>query len=96
MRTPVSAGSFPPGPRDRTDRRLGRGGLPNLAVVALFVVSFVVRASQGYEEASVAGFVLSLIALAILGISGWLGGKLAYRYGVRVADEQAQREGFTH
>ncbi|WP_202878223.1 DUF2231 domain-containing protein [Kribbella jejuensis] len=39
---------------------------------------------------------LSLIALAILGVSGWLGGKLAYRYGVRVADEQTQREGFAH
>jgi uncharacterized membrane protein len=30
----------------------------------------------------------------VLGISGWLGGKLAYRWGVRVADEHVQREGF--
>jgi uncharacterized membrane protein len=66
----------------------------NLTVVALFVIGFVVRAGQGYEEASVAGFVLSLVALSLLGVSGWLGGKLAYHYGVRVASEETQAEGF--
>jgi uncharacterized membrane protein len=35
-----------------------------------------------------------VVAVAILGASGWLGGKLAYHYGVRVADEQTQAEGF--
>ena len=30
----------------------------------------------------------------MLGVSGFLGGKLAYRYGVRVADEATQAEGF--
>ncbi|WP_375136040.1 hypothetical protein [Microbacterium sp. HMWF026] len=39
-------------------------------------------------------FALSVVASAGLGISGWLGGKLAYRWGVRVADENTQREGF--
>lgn len=67
----------------------------NLTVVILFAINFAVRAGQDYEKASVFGFVLSLIGLALLGASGWLGGKLAYRYGVRVADEQTQREGFT-
>ena len=38
--------------------------------------------------------VLSLLGLAALGASGWLGGKLAYHYGVRVADEMTQSEGF--
>jgi uncharacterized membrane protein len=66
----------------------------NLTVVALFVIDFVVRAGQGYEETSVAGFVLSLVALSLLGVSGWLGGKLAYHYGVRVASEETQNEGF--
>jgi len=66
----------------------------NLAVVALFVVDFVVRAAQGYEEASVVGLVLSLVALAMLGVSGWLGGVLAYHYGIRVAAEQDQADGF--
>jgi len=38
--------------------------------------------------------VISIVALALLSISGWLGGKLSYRYGVRVADEGTQDEGF--
>ncbi|WP_344238660.1 DUF2231 domain-containing protein [Kribbella hippodromi] len=67
-----------------------------LTVVVLFAINFGVRAGHGYESASVAGFVLSLIGLAILGVSGWLGGKLAYRYGVRVADERTQGQGFAH
>ena len=66
----------------------------NLAVTALFVVNWFVRAGEDYDEVSVVGFVLSLIALAALGVSGWLGGKLAYHYGVRVAAESTQREGF--
>jgi uncharacterized membrane protein len=65
----------------------------NLVVVAVFVIDFVVRANQGYEKASATGLVLTVVALAILGVSGWLGGKLAYRYGVRVADEHTQTEG---
>jgi hypothetical protein len=30
----------------------------------------------------------------VLGVSGYLGGKLTYRYGVRVADEVTQAEGY--
>ena len=37
--------------------------------------------------------VVSAIALGILSVSGWLGGTLVYRYGVRVADEGTQTEG---
>jgi uncharacterized membrane protein len=36
---------------------------------------------------------LSLLALALLGASGWLGGMLAYHFGVRVAGERMQAEG---
>ena len=66
----------------------------NLVVVVLFAASFAVRAANGYEEFDSAGFVLSLLAIAVLGASGWLGGELAYRYGVRVADEQTQSRAF--
>ena len=38
--------------------------------------------------------VLSFVGLAVVGASGFLGGKLAYHYGVRVADESVQAEGF--
>jgi hypothetical protein len=34
------------------------------------------------------------VSLAALAASGFLGGELAYRYGVRVADEATQSEGF--
>jgi uncharacterized membrane protein len=37
---------------------------------------------------------VSVVALALLAVSGWLGGQLAYRYGVRVADEATQAEGY--
>ncbi|MFD1210620.1 DUF2231 domain-containing protein [Arthrobacter sp. GCM10027362] len=67
----------------------------NLAVTALFVAGFLVRLGIGYDRVSIAGFIISLVALALLSASGYLGGELAYRYGVRVADEQTQqREGF--
>ncbi|THJ07470.1 DUF2231 domain-containing protein [Nocardioides sp.] len=66
----------------------------NLFVVVLFVVGFLVRAAQGYEEFSGVGTLISIVALALLGLSGWLGGELAYRYGVRVASEETQQEGF--
>jgi uncharacterized membrane protein len=68
----------------------------NLTVVAIYVVSFALRHDHLDEgDSTIAGFTLSAVALALLAISGWLGGQLAYRYGVRVADETTQAEGFT-
>ena len=66
----------------------------NLVVVALFVINFAVRAAGGYDRPAAATVVLSAVALVVLGASGWLGGKLAYHYGVRVAAEDVQREGY--
>jgi uncharacterized membrane protein len=66
--------------------------LINVAVLVLFCISWAVRAAQPGEP-STAGVVLSVIALLALGVSGFLGGELAYRYGVRVADEETQRAG---
>jgi uncharacterized membrane protein len=66
----------------------------NLTVVGLYVVNFAVRRAQGYDDVGAVALALSLVALAMLGASGWLGGKLAYHYGVRVADEEKQAEGF--
>jgi uncharacterized membrane protein len=40
--------------------------------------------------------VLSAACLAVLAVSGYLGGMLAYRYGVRVADEATQASGYRH
>lgn len=66
----------------------------NLIAVALFVASWLVRAPTDHLEVSVVGFVLSVVGLLVVGASGWLGGKLSFRYGVRVADEATQAEGY--
>lgn len=68
----------------------------NLVVVALYAINFLLRRGDARDAAvETLPLVLSLFALALLGASGWLGGKLAYRYGIRVADEATQAEGFT-
>lgn len=69
--------------------------LLNLGAIVLFAVNYFVRAASDHEEVSIAGLVLSVIGLAVITVSGWLGGKLAYHYGVRVADERKQAEGFS-
>lgn len=69
----------------------------NTAVLALFAISFLLRRGEAYafDKATDLGLImLSVVATVLLGASGWLGGKLAYRYGVRVADERTQAEGF--
>jgi uncharacterized membrane protein len=43
---------------------------------------------------AVGPLLLSLACFGLLGLSGSLGGRLAYRYGVRVVDEATQAEGF--
>ncbi|MFI5828194.1 DUF2231 domain-containing protein [Streptomyces sp. NPDC051578] len=69
----------------------------NLLVTASYVGNFLWRRAGGGPVGSVGWgqLVLSAVTLAALGASGYLGGMLAYRYGVRVADEATQAEGFT-
>lgn len=65
----------------------------NLSITAAFALNFVWR--LGDSGATPAGpLVLSVVTLGALGVSGALGGKLAYHYGVRVADESVQAAGF--
>jgi len=68
----------------------------NVVVVAAYVVNFFWRHGDYTGGGRVSGGQLALaaISLAVLGASGWLGGKLAYHFGVRVADESTQREGY--
>jgi uncharacterized membrane protein len=65
----------------------------NLAVTVAYAVNFLIRDP---DDTAVpwAPLVLSLVSLLALSASGWLGGKLAYHYGVRVADEATQAEGY--
>jgi uncharacterized membrane protein len=68
----------------------------NLLVTAAYAVNFLWRlgADDTPDAVGTGPLVLSAIGLAALAVSGYLGGKLAYRYGVRVADEAVQSEGF--
>jgi uncharacterized membrane protein len=68
----------------------------NLGVVAVYTGSFLLRGGRLDRPDGVPGglIALSAAALAVLAVSGWLGGRLAYRYGVRVADEATQVEGY--
>jgi uncharacterized membrane protein len=67
----------------------------NLLVVGLFVADFVWRRDTYQQVETPRGpLVLSIVALAFLGVSGWIGGMLAYRFGVRVASESVQAEGY--
>jgi uncharacterized membrane protein len=71
----------------------------NLTVVALFAVSWVLRrddvtGSDPVGEVSGGPMALSAVALVLLAAAGWLGGRLSFHYGVRVADEATQAAGF--
>ncbi|HEU0131002.1 MAG TPA: DUF2231 domain-containing protein [Mycobacteriales bacterium] len=66
----------------------------NLLVVVALGASFLARLGSTDREVPMGLLVLTVVSLAVLGVSGWLGGKMSYRYGVRVADEQTQAEGF--
>ena len=68
----------------------------NLTVVALFAVTFALRTGDiaNGDATPAPQIVIAAVALALLGVSGWLGGKLTYHYGVRVADEATQSDGY--
>lgn len=70
--------SLPPGPRSTAIKHM----TINLIVVALYLVNFWLR-SRAPENPG--GLIwLSIIALGLLVVSGWLGGKMVYEKGVAV------------
>ncbi|WP_427885559.1 DUF2231 domain-containing protein [Kribbella sp. GL6] len=78
-------------PRTRAFRTATTHMSLNLAVTTSYAVNYALRHDARVGWGLIA---LSIISLAVLGVSGYLGGKLAYRYGVRVADEATQLEGY--
>jgi uncharacterized membrane protein len=69
-----------------TDQKTKRTGtqhmIANLVVVALFIINLVIR---GNEPASMAlPFILSIVAVSILGFSGWKGWDMVYEHGMAV------------
>lgn len=62
-------------------------------VLLCFIVGFFIRRADSTEYLDgtpVPALVLSAVGVAVLVVGGWLGGKLAYSFGSRVADEQDQ------
>lgn len=68
----------------------------NLLVTAAYVGNFLWRLGgyAGPGPVPIWPLLLSVVSLVVLAVSGSLGGRLAYRYGVRVATETTQAEGF--
>jgi uncharacterized membrane protein len=67
----------------------------NLAVTAGYLGGFLWRRISDLSTSVGWGpLVLSAACLAALAVSGWLGGTLTFRYGVRVADETTQASGY--
>jgi uncharacterized membrane protein len=68
----------------------------NLLVTGGYIAGFLWRRAGEVGAGAVpwGPLVLSLVCLAVVAVSGFLGGMLAFRYGVRVADEATQAEGF--
>jgi uncharacterized membrane protein len=83
-----------------TGTRAFRTGLThlalNLAVVVLFAIGLALRHGHLHDPSGtpVGLIVLAGVSLALLGASGWLGGKLTYRYGVRVVGDHEQADGY--
>lgn len=68
----------------------------NLTITVAYIGNFFWRQADYGEPIGVqlGQLVLSAVSIATLAVSGFLGGKLAYHYGVRVAEERVQAEGF--
>lgn len=68
----------------------------NTAIICAYAGNFLWRQTLTvHQDATPVGpVVLSVLSVAALSVSGYLGGKLAYRYGVRVAYEFTQAEGY--
>jgi len=70
----------------------------NLVVVGIFIADFFWRRADGSYfgavKVPIGQLILSAVGIALLGISGYLGGMLAYRFGIRVVDDMTQVEGF--
>jgi uncharacterized membrane protein len=67
----------------------------NLAVTLGYAVGFLIRTDGGADPVGAGPLALSAVCLVALAASGYLGGELAYRYGVRVAAEATQAKGYT-
>ena len=66
----------------------------NGAVILLFLVSLLLRLDDGAREGGRFGaaFALSLVAVAVLAVSGWIGGELSYRKHLGMVPDTAEAD----
>jgi uncharacterized membrane protein len=77
--------------RDRAIRRLGTiHMILNLSVTVLFAFNLGWRVAG--DPGAIAPVVISVVAIVLLGISGWLGGEMVYVHGAGVAPAARQEE----
>jgi uncharacterized membrane protein len=76
-----------------TNPRLRRIGIIhmvlNLIVVALFCINWALR--YGQTSTPTGAFILSIIGVVVMGVSGWLGGSMVHRYRMSVEEPGAPR-----
>jgi uncharacterized membrane protein len=66
-------------------KRVGAAhGVGNVVVVALFAVSWLLRARAGGWDPTAVAMIFSFVGVALAGVTGWLGGELVDRLGVGV------------
>lgn len=79
-------------PRGSKARKLATAHmLLNIGAVASYSANYLRRPDSG--RVPPAALKQSLVTMSALGVSGFIGGELSYRYGVRVADEHSQARG---
>jgi uncharacterized membrane protein len=70
--------SLPAGPRSTAIKHMSL----NLLIVVLYIINFFARWGDPQNPGGLVW--LSLVSLILLAISGWLGGKMVYEYGIAV------------
>ena len=70
---------------DQRIRRIGAAKVHmiiNLSVWVIELFNVFVHSRDGWTSVVPTGIALSIVAVALLAVSGWLGGSLVYRHGV--------------
>ena len=68
--------------------------LMNVAALVLFLISLILRLNDGARDGGRFGaaFALSLVAITVLSISGWLGGEMSYRKHLGMVPDSSEDE----
>jgi uncharacterized membrane protein len=69
-------------------------GVLNVTVIAVFFIAMLLMLDDGATSGGALGtvFVLHLIGLGLLGLSGWLGGEMVYRYHLGMVPDDGEVE----